>query len=857
MAEQAYAYVTLIPVAKGFKSAISKELNAGAGVGATAGASAGKGFSGGFGKALGGLAAVAGTALAGIGISKFFKDSITQASDLGESVNAVNVAYGEFAGDVLKLGDGVAKRLGLSTVDFNAAAVRFSAFAGKIAGDGGDVAGVVDSLAGRAADFASVFNIEVSEALQVFQSGLAGEAEPLKRFGINLLDSEVKAFAYASGIAAVGSQLTETEKVQARYGLLLQETAKTEGDFANTSDGLANSQRILAASVVNLKAQIGEGLAPVVATLTSAMVPLVEHVFPKIAEFVNNRIVPGLELFSQYFSDLVLIGTTLGADNVIAKIFRDITESVKEFFAGDTLENVFESVSEYRNTFFNAILEVVPAILDAFLDFLPTLIDFFANTMLPQMVAQFQTILNEVISLITRLLPELITSLLSMVPDLLHAAIALFKSLVQAVIDITPNLLDAIVYLLPSIVRSVLSMLPSILDAAIELFTAIVRALPQIVPALINAILDLLPVIIDTVIDMLPELIDAAFDLFFGIVTAVYKATPEITGAIGELIPKMIGTLLGAIPQFFNAAGEIIAGFVRGLWENGPKAIGDAFSGIIGGAIEGVKGLLGIRSPSKVFEEIGENVGQGLVNGMLLTKASVAEAAKALAQAAVPNGFEWVQTSSGPTLMRTAFTQGNFASATGDPNRDQAAMSRINIQRLLREQGYPEDRIDDIFQKAVGGTVVEVMSAFDPSTTFYNAKTGYLHQISGGIPASRVGEVFGDLAAKGFEPVKKIAAPLEDVSKALEDLFDTVASGNVRNYLTPFAKGGLVTGPTRALIGEAGPEVVIPLDRFESMMGMSDDKGKTVNYYAAPNQSIDSEQALFQAMRRAKVVANW
>jgi len=35
------------------------------------------------------------------------------------------------------------------------------------------------------------------------------------------------------------------------------------------------------------------------------------------------------------------------------------------------------------------------------------------------------------------------------------------------------------------------------------------------------------------------------------------------------------------------------------------------------------------------------------------------------------------------------------------------------------------------------------------------------------------------------------------------------------------AQGGIVTGPTRALIGEAGPEAVIPLDRFERNRGLS------------------------------------
>jgi TP901 family phage tail tape measure protein len=70
------------------------------------------------------------------------------------------------------------------------------------------------------------------------------------------------------------------------------------------------------------------------------------------------------------------------------------------------------------------------------------------------------------------------------------------------------------------------------------------------------------------------------------------------------------------------------------------------------------------------------------------------------------------------------------------------------------------------------------------------------------------------------------------------------------------AEGGYVDKPTTAIIGDAGPEVVTPLKDFERMMGL-DGSAKTLNYYAAPNESIDSERDLFTAMRRSKVVAGW
>jgi len=225
---------------------------------------------------VGAAIAAAGAVAAG----KLAIDAVNAASDFEESINAVNVAFEGAADGVLAIGENAARSMGLSREEFNSAAVRFSAFAERVVGEGGDVANFIGDVSTRAADFASVFNIEVSEALQVFQSGLAGEAEPLKRFGINLLQSEVAAYAMANGISASASSMTEAEKVQARYGLLMEQTSKTAGDFANTSDGLANSQRILRAELSNLQVEIGTALLPVakdlVTTFANALIPRLE-----------------------------------------------------------------------------------------------------------------------------------------------------------------------------------------------------------------------------------------------------------------------------------------------------------------------------------------------------------------------------------------------------------------------------------------------------------------------------------------------------------------------------------------------------------------------------------------------------
>jgi hypothetical protein len=263
------------------------------------------------GKTIGGVLTAVGAAVAvaGVGIAKFGADSVKSASTLEESLNAVNVAYGSASKAIVNLGEDAAQRLGVTQAAFNAAAVRFSAFAERVVGAGGDVTGFIDDITTRAADFASVFNIDVAEALQVFQSGLSGEAEPLKRFGINLLDSEVKAYALEAGLIAVGETMTEQQKVQARYGLLMESTAKTQGDFANTSDSLANSQRILKASFEDLQAEVGTALLPVFADATKefgkmigplrdALVPAAEN----LAIAFRTKAIPAIQDFTKWLA---------------------------------------------------------------------------------------------------------------------------------------------------------------------------------------------------------------------------------------------------------------------------------------------------------------------------------------------------------------------------------------------------------------------------------------------------------------------------------------------------------------------------------------------------------------------------
>lgn len=226
-----------------------------------------------------GLAAAAATQI---------RPAINAASDLSEATNAVSVAFGDVADGILKLGENSARGLGLSSTELFGMATQFSSFATTIAGEGGNVVQVVDDITNRGADFASVFNLDVGDALAKFQSGLAGQSEPLRMFGIDLSAAAVEAHALEKGIHDGDGAMTEAEKTMARYSLLMEQTDMVTGDFANTSDGLANSQRILEATIENVRAEIGQHLLPILET---------------IMQFILNDIIPAFVAFYEEISD--------------------------------------------------------------------------------------------------------------------------------------------------------------------------------------------------------------------------------------------------------------------------------------------------------------------------------------------------------------------------------------------------------------------------------------------------------------------------------------------------------------------------------------------------------------------------
>jgi hypothetical protein len=216
-------------------------------------------------------ALIGAAAAAGVFAVKIAGDAIKAARDLGETQNKVSVIFGESSRSILQFSQTAVTSLGQTQEQALSAAATFAQF-GKAAGLAGtDLVGFSTELVTLSADLASFNNSTPEQAITAIGAALRGEAEPLRSFGVLLDDATLRAKALEMGIYDGSGALTQQQKVLSAHQVILSQTKDAQGDFARTSEGLANTQRILQAAVEDAKAEIGEGLVDALESVSRAM----------------------------------------------------------------------------------------------------------------------------------------------------------------------------------------------------------------------------------------------------------------------------------------------------------------------------------------------------------------------------------------------------------------------------------------------------------------------------------------------------------------------------------------------------------------------------------------------------------
>jgi hypothetical protein len=308
------------------------------------------------GGAVGGLSSLgrlASTAAVGVaaltaGAAAASYSLIQLASDAAETESKFNTVFGTGGADQVNawIRD-VQGNVHVATDELQNAASTFGVFGQAVGVPAMELAGFSTALADAGLDLASFSNANPEDVFQALRSGLSGESEPLRQFGIFLSDASLNAFAMSEGIGKTTAEMSEQEKVLLRQRYILANLGAAQGDLERTAGGMANQQRTALGLFRDIRVELGEALMPAMEELMPLLtgglrggLTGLREEMPQIQQAVRDFTRNGIEGFAE-------VRDTIGGiiDNVDRLGFEDgAMASVDELFgpgAVDTLTNIF------------------------------------------------------------------------------------------------------------------------------------------------------------------------------------------------------------------------------------------------------------------------------------------------------------------------------------------------------------------------------------------------------------------------------------------------------------------------------------------------------------------------------------
>lgn len=172
-------------------------------------------------------------------------------------------------------------------------------------------------------------------------------------------------------------------------------------------------------------------------------------------------------------------------------------------------------------------------------------------------------------------------------------------------------------------------------------------------------------------------------ELIRDLISGVQSMSSSLNAKFSELGRGIVTKISGFFSDMVTAGKSLIAGLINGIKQMSAQAI-EAVTGVVNSVVKKAKSALKIKSPSRVFTEIGEFTGMGLVRGMDATNSAVERASERMTNAAIIDDPNIDMSYATPSGMRG--TLSSAINGTVDVNsngRDSALVGAI--QELRRD----------------------------------------------------------------------------------------------------------------------------------------------------------------------------
>lgn len=215
-------------------------------------------------------------------------NSIGLASDKAESADKASRLFGDSYGIVDQASRNAARTVGLSSGAYLEQAGVLGNLTTNLGFSGDEAANMSVDMLALAADVGSFNNAPTADVVAAMGAAFRGETEPIRAFGVFLDDASVKAKAMEMGLYDGVGAIDANAKAQATYQIILGDTTAAQGNFAATSSGFANTQKIAAAEQEEAWTTFGAALVPIATQFTTLLTPAIQGVTAVLGILADN-----------------------------------------------------------------------------------------------------------------------------------------------------------------------------------------------------------------------------------------------------------------------------------------------------------------------------------------------------------------------------------------------------------------------------------------------------------------------------------------------------------------------------------------------------------------------------------------
>ncbi len=498
-------------------------------------------------------------------------------------------------------------------------------------------------------------------------------------------------FGVDASAAAIGLMNESSETFAAAQEQMANTSAVDSA--AERMDNLAGQWEIFGGIVDTIKLQIGEKFLPVLKDLVSSLSglaeehgPAVVEAFSRIGEWLGDVLPPILDKIPGFIQSVI---------DAFFK-FRDWFNETKPIVI-DFIQNALDKISEWVkdarpiieglvdkfNTFKDWLNETKPIVLEFITNALDKLKGWIedAQPIIDTLVEKFNTFkdwLIETAPLVRQFVTDALDKIQGWFADnegnidnFIENALKPFLALV---IETATSIKDFVIVQFEKIsawyleneplIKNFLKVMAIVWAGAMVAVVTFWKVVEPVLSTLIDFILEVATLIMavvtgdwETAWQSMKDIVQINID---GIKAIFLGLADWVTGFLGTTWQAVVDVWRQNFEQFKNIGKLVLINIRKGIlltvddikramtnvaqkmkhgWQVGmsnvKSAIISAALAPFRGAIDAVKRLLGIASPSKLFEELGINTGQGFAIGLQGQAGNVAQAGAAMAGAAV------------------------------------------------------------------------------------------------------------------------------------------------------------------------------------------------------------------------------